>query len=67
MAEQWLRPTEVEAQYRLHPDTLRKWARDNKIESCRTEGGKYRYLELSIRMRLGLPERPIQPAGNEGE
>lgn len=57
MAEQWMRPSEVEDKYRLHPDTLRGLARDGEIEYFRTDGGQFRYLEISVRLHLGLPER----------
>ena len=55
MAEQWMRPTEVESKYRIHPNTLRTWARGGKIRHYRTDGGQFRYVERSVREHLGLP------------
>lgn len=40
----------------VHPDTLRRWERDGKITSIKTEGGHRRYQKESLDEYIGIQE-----------
>lgn len=59
-----LRPSEVALLFRVHSQTVSKWARAGKLTYVRTLGGHRRFLRSEVEklmLELGIPA-PSDPA-----
>lgn len=55
-----LTAVEVAEEFRLDPETIRRWARDGRIEWIKLPGGQYRFRRSDIEAITGQTVAPAE-------